>query len=71
MIQALKEWNDARIKINPWLRVAWWLPDALIYWCGIRMAAYASTEAWPKKEIGNISIMDMLEAWEDRDGTRS
>lgn len=71
MIRQLKEWNEGRIKISFGLRVAWLLPDWLVYWAGIRMAAYASTEVWPKKTIEEIGIMDMLSAWEDRDGSRA
>ena len=48
-------------RINPWLRLAWLLPDRLVYWCGIRMASYATDEEEPDK----VSVMDMLGAWEE------
>lgn len=60
-------WWRNRTPISPWLRLAWLLPDTLVYWCGIRMAAYASTERWPAKHVDDIGIMDMLDAWEKKD----
>ena len=51
-------------RTNLWLRFTWFLPAKAIYWCGIRMAAYATTGDYSNKEPDNVSIMDMLKAWE-------
>jgi hypothetical protein len=55
-------------RINPWLRLAWLLPDTLVYWCGIRMAAHATTGDYSDVAPTKVSVMDMLDAWEKRGG---
>ncbi len=49
-----------------YLLVTWWLPDKLIYWCGIRLASHASTETWPEKVPNDIGMVDMLQAWVEK-----
>jgi hypothetical protein len=44
-----------------WL--AWHLPQRLVYWCGIRVVAYASTTYYKHLEMGAITAQDALSCW--------
>lgn len=50
----------------------WLLPAKLIYYCAVRAAANATTGDYGNKTPGDVSIIDMLEAWSSgRGGDKS
>lgn len=46
-----------------WMWLAWRLPRRLVYWAYIRVAAEATTEAFPDRTPFEVSLMDGLKAW--------
>jgi len=46
----------------------WKLPKQLVYFCAIRAAANATCGEYSNKTPDEVSIMDMLGAWENNRG---
>jgi len=53
-----------RLKEKMWIEFTWMLPAKLVYWCGLRMAARATTGDYSHMVPDDVSIIDMLEVWE-------
>lgn len=58
-------YKEIRGKIMRWLErlelwIVWHLPDWVIYWCLVRSAAITS-QRLPNKEMGNLTIFDLME----------
>ena len=49
-----------RVRIAQWL--AMHLPDEVVYWCAVRVVSYANRML--AHEIGALTTIDALEAWE-------
>lgn len=49
-------------------KVAFALPAWLVYLCGIRLVAHASSGAHSHREVGSISGMDAIETWRKEKG---
>ena len=43
----------------------WRLPKRVVYWCGIRMCAHATTGEYSNTVVPDLSMMDMVERCED------
>lgn len=52
-----------RVQLAQWL--AWHMPREVVYWCGVRMAAYASQGKWSGEECTGVTVMEMIERWDD------
>ena len=48
-------------KVVSW--VAWHLPEYLVYWCALRVLAFATTGKYGNKHPDEISVLDAVEAW--------
>lgn len=46
-----------------WKWLAWLLPRRLVYWCAVRLAAYATQGPWSDQVVGTITILKALERW--------
>lgn len=44
-----------------WL--AWQLPELVVYWCYLRVAAHATSGKWSSTPVPNLSMMDALDRW--------
>lgn len=49
---------------NLWTKLVDLLPAKLVYWCGIKMAAHATGGAYSDVAPDDVSVLDMLRAWE-------
>lgn len=45
------------------MEIAWLIPKRLVYWCTIRLFAYASTNKWSNEQITSIPIDVALKRW--------
>lgn len=43
--------------------IAWHLPKTLVYWCSIRMIAYATQGEYSNQEVPALGAMDALHRW--------
>jgi hypothetical protein len=55
--------NKIREKITIW--IAWRLPSYLVYWCSLRLIAYATQGEYGNTIVPELSAMDALKRWED------
>ena len=44
--------------------IAWRLPRRLVYWCGVRMGAWASQGKWAGDEVPGITVLTAMERWQ-------
>jgi hypothetical protein len=49
---------------NFYLWFVWKLPHKLVYWCGIRLGAHASTGQWGADNITTVKFFEVLNRWE-------
>lgn len=49
-----------------WLRLAWWMPRELVYWCMVRAGAYATTGKYSDQVVPELLFMDALKRWEKK-----
>jgi len=47
-----------------WRWLAWKLPNRLVYWCGIRVVANATTGRYQTTIVPELSAMDALDRWD-------
>lgn len=47
------------------IRVAWWMPRSLVYWCGIRMFVGATSGEHSKDILPEMLAMELFQRWED------
>jgi len=47
-----------------WIWVAWKLPRPLVYWCAIRVNAYATTGDYGHLIVSELLAMDALKRWD-------
>lgn len=48
-------------KITMW--VVWRLPKRLVYWCAIRLIAWATTGKYSGQVVPKLTAMDALKRW--------
>lgn len=46
------------------IKIAWWLPRRLAYWCAIRLGAHATQGRWSNQNVPDLTFMDALKRWE-------
>ena len=44
--------------------VAWHLSKSIVYWCGMKMMANATTGIWSKQEVPSLLAMEMFVRWD-------
>jgi hypothetical protein len=49
-----------------WHRVAWRLPQRLVYWAAIRLIAHATSGKWRDTEAPVLAAMEALGRWESQ-----
>ena len=47
------------------MRVAWWLPRRLVYFCAMRLMAHATTGKYETTVVPELTAMDALDAWDN------
>lgn len=52
-----------------WIKIAWALPRCLVYWCAIRLMAYATQGQYGNQEVPALLAIDALRRWNEKDGT--
>jgi len=50
-------------RLGSW--IAWHLPRSIAKWCTVRLAAHATTGPWANQEVPRLTIMEMLQRWDD------
>lgn len=48
-----------------WLWVSAALPDALIYWAGIRLLSNGTSGKWSKQEVPALTVLAALDRWDE------
>lgn len=43
--------------------ITWKLPKKLVYWCAVRLMAWATQGQWGNESPSDVNIMDALERW--------
>ena len=46
-----------------WMWLAWRMPKRLVYFCGVRMGAHATTGPYSKEEAPSLYFMEALRRW--------
>ena len=46
-----------------WIWLAWKLPLRLVYWCAVRVGAYASTGCWATQDRCELTLMEAIRRW--------
>lgn len=44
--------------------IVWKLPSSIVYWCAIRIMAFATQGRWANEEVPALLAMTALERWE-------
>uniref|UniRef100_A0A6M3XZD9 Uncharacterized protein n=1 Tax=viral metagenome TaxID=1070528 RepID=A0A6M3XZD9_9ZZZZ len=44
--------------------IAWKIPKLLVYWCAIRVGAYATTGEYSNQEVPILTFMEALRRWQ-------
>ena len=47
-----------------WFWLAWKLPRKLVYWCALRVCAYATQGYYSETYVPELTAMDALKRWE-------
>lgn len=47
------------------MHLAWVLPRRLVYWCAMRVGAYATQGKYGTQEVPALLFMDAMKRWED------
>ena len=56
------EYEKYKEKLAMW--IAWHLPEWLVYWCAIRLGAYASTtDAMVGTNVPDMTFINALKEW--------
>jgi hypothetical protein len=42
---------------------AWKMPRCLVYWCTVRLGAYATTNKYSSQVVHELTFMDALKRW--------
>ena len=56
-------------KILMWL--AWKMPTELVYWCSLRLGAYATQGEHGKTIVPELTFMDAIKRWEEKQDKNS
>jgi len=46
------------------IKIAWWLPRQIAYWCAIRVGAAATQGEYGSESPTDLLFMDALKRWE-------
>jgi hypothetical protein len=44
--------------------IVWRLPKSIVYWCAIRLGAYATQGQYSNQVVPDLKLMDALKRWE-------
>lgn len=48
------------------IKIAWLLPQRLVYWCAIRLWAYATCGRYGNTVVSDITFVGALKRWETK-----
>lgn len=54
--------KDMRDKIA--MKIAWWLPRDVVYWCTIRLGCHATQGQYGSQVVPDLLFMDALKRWD-------
>lgn len=60
-----KYWYISRPLENLWLKFIHILPRKLVYWCAIRLGAYATAGKYSNQIVPDLTFVDALKRWEE------
>ena len=46
-----------------WIKIAWWLPRRLVYWCAIRLMVHGTQGDHENQVVPELNAVDALERW--------
>ncbi len=46
-----------------WFSLAWKLPKKLVYYCGVRMGAHATTGQYGSDNVDEVTMIETLKRW--------
>lgn len=52
-----------------WIKLAWLLPETLVYFCTIRLIANATQGKYSNQIVPELTAMDALKRWEESNET--
>lgn len=52
-----------------WIKLAWFLPEPLVYFCTIRLIANATQGKYGNQIVPELTAMDALKRWEENKKT--
>lgn len=52
-----------RWKENFLIWLAWHTPRCIVYWCGVRMCAHATTGKYSNQVVPELRAMEALQRW--------
>jgi len=52
-----------RIKEKALIKTVWLLPKSIVYWCAIRLIAFATQGEYGNQIVSELSAMDALKRW--------
>ncbi len=58
------EMRMARTRLLRWF--VWRLPHSVVYWCAIRVWAYATTGQYGSTDVNGLTISEAIKRWEER-----
>jgi hypothetical protein len=44
--------------------IVWRMPKRVVYWCAIRVGAYATQGRYSKQNVPSLLFMDALQRWQ-------
>jgi hypothetical protein len=47
-----------------WMKLAWWMPRKLAYWCAVRVISYGTVGKYGSTIVPELKAMDALKRWE-------
>jgi len=53
------------MKNNIAMKIAWMMPKKIVYWCAIRLIAFATQGKYSGTIVPDLTAMDAIKRWED------
>ena len=46
------------------MKLAWWLPRRVVYWCAIRLGCHATQGQYSDQVVPDLNFVDALKRWD-------
>lgn len=47
------------------MKIAWILPRKLVYWCAVRIGAFATTGKFSNQSVPELNFMEAIKRWRE------